>query len=137
MNVLGTTLPQIDVFFEGGVHDQWVNPSDYVCRSFNCPNLPRAIFVGWWNLPLHKVAAFYETPDCTYRLGYYTINTGSTRTQRNGMQYVLSNSRRIRSMMLGRNEAALLQERIKATSRDSGRKRNPAELYLRDPVEKR
>ncbi|OWZ23322.1 hypothetical protein PHMEG_0001830 [Phytophthora megakarya] len=108
-------LPQLDVFFEGGHHITWVNPTNYVCRSFNCPNMPKARFVGWADLPLHKVAAFYETPDCTYRDGYFTFNTGSVRSQVTGM-HVFEGSKRIRSMMLGRNEVSLLEEKLTATS---------------------
>ncbi|OWZ23308.1 hypothetical protein PHMEG_0001816 [Phytophthora megakarya] len=75
--------------------------------------MPKVTAIVWKNLPLHKVAAFYETPDCTYRDGYFTFNTGSTRTQVSGRQPYEGHPKRIRSMMLGRNEAALLEEKLK------------------------
>ncbi|ETL39172.1 hypothetical protein L916_09441 [Phytophthora nicotianae] len=109
------SVVQLDVLFQSGLHDEWANPSDYVCRSFTCSDLSLAVFVGWWHLPLHKVAAFYETTDCTYKHGYYTFNTGSTREQETGMYYFEDGPKRIRSVMLGHNEDALLQEVMKAT----------------------
>ncbi|ETI30776.1 hypothetical protein F442_21973 [Phytophthora nicotianae P10297] len=78
--------------------------------------MPQAIFVGWWNVPVNKVVAFYETTDCTYKHGHFTFNTGSTRSRVTGMHYFEDGPKRIRSLMLGRNEDALLQEAMKATT---------------------
>ncbi|KAG2780914.1 hypothetical protein JG687_00002184 [Phytophthora cactorum] len=107
---------QLDLFFQDGRHAKWINPSDYVCHSLSCSTLPLTDLVGWWYVPLNKIAAFYETTDCTYRHGYYTFNTGSARNHETGMHYLDSGPKRIRSVMLGRNEAALLQEAMKATA---------------------
>ncbi|KAE9270665.1 hypothetical protein PF008_g30555 [Phytophthora fragariae] len=109
------TLLHLQVTFDGELYIRYVNPSEYVCRSFDCPNLPRALIVQWENLQLHKVAAFYETPDCTYREGYSTFNSGSGRSQVTG-GIRMDGIKMIRSMMLGRNEDAVLEEKLKASS---------------------
>ncbi|KAJ8578582.1 hypothetical protein ON010_g623 [Phytophthora cinnamomi] len=107
--------PYLEVLFPGDLYIRYDNPSEYVCRSFDCPGLPRAVLVQWANLPLHKVAAFYETPDCTYREGYSTYNSGSARQHVTG-SIPLEGVKMVRSMMLGRNEDAVLEEKLTATS---------------------
>ncbi|KAK1945977.1 hypothetical protein P3T76_003025 [Phytophthora citrophthora] len=107
------TLPKLDVFFEGGQHFEWPNPTEYTCLSFTCPNLPKAKFVGWWDLPLHKTAAFYETKDCTYKRNKFTFNTKSARTEVTGIHFFTGGSKPIRSIMLGRTEAAELEDQEK------------------------
>ncbi|KAG1697110.1 hypothetical protein DVH05_017496 [Phytophthora capsici] len=106
-------LPKLDVFFEGGVHFEWPNPSEYTCVSFTCPTLPKSQFVAWWDLPLHKTAAFYETADCTYKRKKFTFNTGSTRSTVTGMQYFTGGAKTIRSVMLGGTESAELNDQEK------------------------
>ncbi|GMF24162.1 unnamed protein product [Phytophthora fragariaefolia] len=105
-------LPQLEVLFQNGQVMQYTNPSQYACHSFDCPNLQRALVVSWTNLPLHQVAAFYETDDCKREVGHFTYSTPSSHAG-SGYHNLPGWGKMIRSVMLGRNEDAIYQERSK------------------------